>query len=133
VTNNGGTFGAVTNTTGYVPVGRSLVSSFPVRRETLIQLLRITRRTATLPRFYGPIKVSFSMALRHLRSETIGVRRETNLTAHKADAAGVSVWFEQVDVSAGRRIPPPRSHNASMAATADGSQCRRWEAGQHSA
>ncbi len=45
--------------------------------------------------------------------------RRAQEAAHKADAAGLFLfWFEQVDVSAGRRSPPPRSHNASMTATA---------------
>jgi hypothetical protein len=35
------------------------------------------------------------------------VARRAQEAARKADAAGpVSVWFEQVDVSAGRRSPP---------------------------
>jgi hypothetical protein len=37
--------------------------------------------------------------------------------AQKADAAGLFLfWFEQVDVAAGGRSPPPRSHNTSRAA-----------------
>ena len=78
----------------------------------MTQLLRFPRKTAILTRFYGSTsnKISFSMALSHLRSETIGVRRETNLR----QAEPRLVRFARGTEAVGVNIPGPLGGNGQM-------------------